>query len=81
MEFPWNEQATLVRVARTDRTDGTHVVLFEGQLLTLAKKVRSMKAVERHGLRMSLPDRHVRPHVFQDDTLTALIESIPENDA
>ncbi len=82
MEFPWNEQATLVRLSRADRAvDEASVILLEGPLLALAKKVRAMKAVERQGLRMSLPDRHVRPHTFQDEALTALIESIPPGGA
>jgi hypothetical protein len=78
MKFPWNERATLVRLTKADRAeDEAHVILLEGPLLALAKKVRAMKVVERRGLRMSLPDRHVRPHTFQDEALTALIESIP----
>jgi hypothetical protein len=45
--------------------------------LRIDGKVRAMPAVERRGLRMSLPDRHVRPHTFQDDALSALVENIP----
>lgn len=78
MKFPWNERATLVRLGDTgDPADEANAILFEGPLLALAKKVRTMKPLQRRGLRMSLPDRHVRPHVFQDEALTALIESIP----
>lgn len=78
MEFPWKEQATLVRLLNVNRADDqTGDILFEGPLLALARRVREMPAVERRGLRISLPDRHVRPHTFQDDSLSALIESIP----
>lgn len=78
MEFPWKEQATLVRLLNVNRADDqTGDILFEGPLLALARTVREMPAVERRGLRISLPDRHVRPHTFQDDSLSALIESIP----
>jgi hypothetical protein len=45
--------------------------------LRIGGKVRAMPAVERRGLRMSLPDRHLRPHTFQDDALSALVENIP----
>ncbi len=78
MKFPWKEQATLVRIVGTDRPDNqAGEILFEGPLLELARKVRAMPAIQRRGLRMSLPDRHVRPHTFQDESLAALIEQIP----
>lgn len=78
MQFPWNEQATLIRLVKADSSDDQEAeILFEGSLLTLTKKVRAMPAIERRGLRMSLPDSQVRPHTFQDETLTALIENIP----
>jgi hypothetical protein len=77
--YPWKEQATLVRFIKAENADDQiGEILSEGSLLSLAKKVRSMKAIERRGLRMSLPDRHVRPHTFQDETLLALIENIPD---
>ena len=78
MDFPWKEQATLVRLLNVDHPDDqTSAILFEGPLLAVARKVRAMPALERRGLRLSLPDRHVRPHTFQDEALTALIESLP----
>ena len=78
MEFPWKEQATLVRILGLDTSDDqASEILFEGPLLVVAKKVRAMSAGERRGLRLSLPDRHVRPHTFKDETLTALVENIP----
>lgn len=78
MNFPWTENATLVRIASAGRADDqSSEILFEGPLLAVAKKVRAMKPLDRRGLRLSLPDRHVRPHTFQDDTLTALVDSIP----
>jgi hypothetical protein len=36
-----------------------------------------MKPLDRRGLRLSLPDRHVRRISFQDDALSTLVESIP----
>jgi hypothetical protein len=78
IEYPWKEQATLVRVFNFVKSgDQTNEILFEGPLIALAEKVRAMPAVEQRGLRMSLPDRHVRPHTFQDEALSALIENIP----
>ena len=78
MSYPWKENATLVRMAAADRTDNqAPEILFEGSLIVLAKRVHSLKPLDRRGLRISLPDRQVRPHTFQDDSLTALIDSIP----
>lgn len=78
MNFPWKENATLVRMAAAGQPDDqSSEILFEGSLITLAKKVKAMKPIDRRGLRLSLPDRHVRPHTFQDDALAALVESIP----
>jgi hypothetical protein len=79
MNFPWKESATLVRTAAAGQPDDQSCkILFEGPLLELAKKVQAMKPLDRRGLRLSLPDRQVRPHTFQDDALSALIESIPK---
>jgi hypothetical protein len=79
MNFPWKENATLVRTAAEGKADDqSSEILFEGPLLELAKRVQSMKPLDRRGLRLSLPDRHVRPHTFQDDALSALVESIPK---
>lgn len=78
MNFPWKENATLVRTAAAGQSDDqASEILFEGTLLALAKKVQVMKQPDRRGLRLSLPDRHVRPHTFQDDALAALVDSIP----
>ena len=76
-DFPWKENATLVRMAAAGQTDDQSTeLLLEGSLLSLAKKVQAMKPFDRRGLRLSLPDRHVRPHTFQDDALAALVDSI-----
>jgi hypothetical protein len=78
IDFPWKEQATLVRFLSVDKPhDQASEILFEGPLLAVAQRVRAMPARERRGLRLSLPDRHARPHSFQDDALTALIENLP----
>jgi hypothetical protein len=78
MDFPWKEQATLVRMPSIEHTDDQSCeILFEGSLLALATRVREMKPLSRRGLRLSLPDRKVRPHTFQGDALTALIDRIP----
>jgi hypothetical protein len=66
MDFPWTERATLVRILKSDTADQrAKEVLFEGSLLDLVKRIRSMRATERHGLRLTLPDGHARPHTFQ----------------
>ncbi|WP_380784805.1 hypothetical protein [Sphingomonas sp. R86521] len=81
MDIPWNEEATLVRMSRVDAAgDPSGEILFEGSLLTIALRVRAMKPAERRGLRLSLPNRKVRPHTFQDGSLAALIEDIPSTD-
>jgi hypothetical protein len=36
-----------------------------------------MKPLDRRGLRLSLPDRDVRPRTFQDEALVALVNNIP----
>lgn len=78
MDLPWNEQATLVRLRTVDHAnDQPCEILFEGSLLALATRVREMKPLARNGLRLSLPDRKVRPHMFQGVALTALIDRIP----
>lgn len=77
MNIPWKEHATLVRVAGADQTDGQSEILFEGPLFSLVQKVQQMKPIARRGLRLSMPDRQVRPFGFQDEALTALIEQIP----
>lgn len=80
-DFPWTERATLVRVAAAGRPDDqSSVILFEGSLLAMALKVRAMKARDRQGLRLSLPDRQVRPHTFQDATLSMLVDSISKTE-
>jgi hypothetical protein len=78
MNLPWNEEATLVRLLKFDFADDqSSEILFEGPLIVVARKVREMKVVDRRGLRLSLPNRQVRPHTFQDDALSALVENIP----
>jgi hypothetical protein len=57
--------------------DQASEVLFEGSLRDMVAKVRGMKALDRRGLRISLPDRRVRPYSFKDEDLTALIERLP----
>jgi predicted HTH domain antitoxin len=36
-----------------------------------------MKALERRGLRISLPDRRIRPYAFKDEDLDSLIKQLP----
>lgn len=80
MDYPWNEQATLVRMASAGLADDQSCeILFESTLLALAIKVRDMKTTDRRGLRLSLPDRQVRPHTFQGESLAALIDRIPQS--
>ncbi len=79
MDIPWNEQATLVRMANPDSNDDqSSEILFEGSLLALAVRVRNIPASERRGLRLSLPDRRVRPHTFHAESLSALVDRIPK---
>lgn len=79
MNFPWKEQATLVRMSTAEQAnDQFSIILFEGSLFALAVRVREMKVSDRRGLRISLPDRQIRPHSFQDETLADLIDRIPK---
>jgi hypothetical protein len=57
--------------------DQASEVLFEGPLRDMVAKVRDMKALERRGLRISLPDRRVRPYAFKGADLDALIKQLP----
>jgi hypothetical protein len=77
MDFPWAEAATLVRMPAAQSNDEASELLFEGTLLAMAHKVRAMKSIERRHLKISLPNRLVRPHTFKDDALTALIDDLP----
>jgi hypothetical protein len=79
IDLPWKELATLVRMPNAEQTDDqSSEILFEGSLFALAVRVRDMRASDRRGLRLSLPDRRVRPHSFQGEALTALIDRIPK---
>ena len=79
MDVPWKEAATLVRMPKSEQTDDqSSEILFEGSLFALVLKVCDMKASDRRGLRLSLPDRQVRPHSFHGEALTALIDRIPK---
>ena len=78
IDLPWSEEATLVRLFKSEFADDqSSEILFEGPLLMVAGKVRDMKIVDRRGLRLSSPNRQVRPHTFQDEALSALVENIP----
>lgn len=79
MDVPWNEQATLIRMAGKSHTglDEEAEVLFEGPLLDMVKRVKAMIRSERRRLRISMPDRRVRPHTFQDAGIDALIDKLP----
>ncbi|WP_426290553.1 hypothetical protein [Sphingomonas sp. TWP1-3-1] len=77
MDFPWTEAATLVRMPAAQKDDEGNELLFEGSLLLMAQKVRAMKPIDRRHLKISLPNRIVRPHTFKDGSLAALIDDIP----
>jgi hypothetical protein len=77
MEYSWTEAATLVRMPSAQNDDEASELLFEGTLFAMAHKVRAMKPIERRHLKVSFPNRLVRPHTFKDDSLTALIDDIP----
>ena len=77
MELPWAEAATLVRMPAAQNNDEASELLFEGSLLLMAQKVRAMRPIDRRHLKISLPDRTVRPHTFKDGSLAALIDDIP----
>lgn len=79
MDVPWNEQATMVRMAGKSLTGAAEdvEVLFEGPLRDMAKRAKAMTHSERRRLRISLPDRRVRPHSFQDAAIDALIDALP----
>lgn len=65
MNYPWKESATLVRTAAAGQSDDqSSTILFEGPLLALALKIEAIKPLDRRRLRLSLPDRHVRPLRF-----------------
>lgn len=79
MDIPWNEHATMIRMAGKSHTgiDEEVEVLFEGPLRDMVKRVKAMTRSERKRLRISMPDRRVRPHSFQDAAIDALIDKLP----
>ena len=62
-----------------NRGDEIGDILFEGTLLGMAIKAKDIAKEARSGLRISLPDRRVRPYSFQDEALSNLIDNIPKN--
>lgn len=71
-EIPWRDRATLVRLGI--RSDDTAEILFEGTLAQMVRRVSLKSSAERSRLRISLPDRRVRPFSFEGAALTTLIE-------
>jgi hypothetical protein len=71
-EIPWKESATLSR--RVSGRDGTNTeIVMEGPLTAVVRAVDAMPADDRRGLRIALPDRRVRPFLFEDASLAALL--------
>jgi hypothetical protein len=78
VNIPWKEHATLVRLAGgPNADDSTSEILFEGSLLSLVQKVTAIGPTGRLQLRVSLPDRRVRPFAFQGDALTERVGKLP----
>ncbi|HXH15410.1 MAG TPA: hypothetical protein VNJ10_04700 [Sphingomonas sp.] len=78
MDFPWKENGTLVRqISASASGDESGEILFEGTLLAMVRKVRAIDRNDRKGLRISMPDRHVRPYSFQGEALSSLVENMP----
>ena len=72
--IPWNELATLIRIK--DRISGAETereILHEGPLYSVIAKVAATPKEARRGFSVSLPDRRVRPHTFDEYGLESLI--------
>jgi hypothetical protein len=71
--IPWGDSATLTRRAAAGGSEAP-AILFEGTLRAIVQKVALMTSSQRKGLRVALPDRHVRPYSFDGVSLAALVE-------
>ncbi len=74
-DMPWTESATLVRLAQGSDDTGTEI-LFEGTLEQMTRRVTIVPRSKRTGMRISLPDRKVRPHTFEGAALDALVDKL-----
>lgn len=75
MDTPWNESATVTRsVSRSGNEEATREILFEGPLHQVVDKIAGMSFEARKGFSISLPDRQVRPHTYDNHALKALID-------
>ncbi len=74
-DMPWTESATLVRLGKRSH-DAEAQILFEGTLEQIARRVANFAVSDRVKLRVSLPDRMVRPHTFEGSTLDALVDKV-----
>ena len=64
----WNENAVAV-----ERREGEMVLIGEGTLASLVAALRSLRPGVLSGIRISMPDRHVPPFIFEGRGLTELI--------
>ncbi|KQN33588.1 hypothetical protein ASE88_00720 [Sphingomonas sp. Leaf38] len=77
MDIPWNELATLIRIKdRTSNAAADREILFEGPLYRVIEKVSDTPIEARRGYSVSLPDRRVRPHTFDEHALVAMIADL-----
>lgn len=71
--IPWNERAAAVGRSAVGG-DESATLLFEGTLLEVAASLSKWRKKDLHGVRISLPDRHVAPRSFQGEALIEVVE-------
>jgi hypothetical protein len=64
----WNETAVAV-----ERRAGEMVIIGEGPLASLVAALRLLRPSVLRGVRISMPDRHVPPFMFEGLGLTELL--------
>lgn len=72
----WNENAVAV-----ERRQGETVILGEGTLAALVAGLQTLRASALNGVRVSMPDRHVPPFIFEGQGLVELLKDPRRPDA
>jgi hypothetical protein len=72
----WNENAVAV-----ERRQGESVIIGEGTLASLVAGLKTLRPSILAGVRVSMPDRHVPPFIFEGQGLVQLLQDPRRPDA
>ncbi|RYF08774.1 MAG: hypothetical protein EOO77_24925 [Oxalobacteraceae bacterium] len=76
-DIPWREAAVLIREGRDpDTNEATREIVQEGSLRDVIFDVRQTTSDQRTRLKITLPDRRVRPYQYAGEEITALIHAL-----